>query len=263
MPIGVYIRTAETRKALSKAMEQRHQATNYLCAICKSLRHTTEEHAQNVGKALQGKKLSASHKAKISANSKLMWQNPESRAKLLSEKRFTAISEGNKRRWQDPEYREKQRVSSTIVSLKNSESMKEFWSNPINREQRIRSILLGSTRRPTSYEQSIIEVIQAHSLPLRYTGDGTAVINGIIPDFIADDLFGVVEIFYSFWKIKNHGSVENYIEKRIKKLPNYSWLFLNEEDIAEGTIANKVVEFIEQLKFQKEHSAQDLCFVAS
>lgn len=254
MSVGCYVRNPVTIQKLRESMERRHRATVFLCTICKSLGHTTAEHAQRVGEALKGKKLSQAHRDKIGINSRIMWQNPESRAKLLNEKRFKAISEGNKRRWEDPIYREKQRIASIRVKKKNSASMKEFWSNPANREQRIREILGATMKRPTTFEIEVSNAIKLYDLPLCYTGDGVVVMEGINPDFIAVGLSGIVEIFYSYWKIRNHSSVENYIKERVKRLSQYSWLFLDEEDVAGGVVAEKLLEFIGQLKYNKEHS---------
>lgn len=72
---------------------------------------------------------------------------------------------------------------------------------------------------------------------------------------------GIVEIYYSYWKIKNHGSVEEYVRNRANVLPNYSWLFLDETDVKSCEIEWKLLEFVQQLKYHRECGCSDMQFI--
>jgi hypothetical protein len=251
-------------------MIKRHNATG-LCKICKSNNHTTETHGQHVSTSLKNnpKIITEEQRTIIGYNSHLMWQNPTSRAKLLAPKRLHAISEGNKRKWQDPIYIQKQKEAKERLFLRNSWHMKEVWANPTNKERMIKQLLKGSRVRPTSFEQTIIDISNNQHLPIKYVGNGELIIAGQNPDFIlTNNTKGIIEVFHDYYKIKNHGSVKNYIKERTHKFPQeYSSLFIgsnlfrHKQDRA--LLTKELQNFIRQLEYNKEKGEENLSFVAS
>ncbi len=73
--------------------------------------------------------------------------------------------------------------SNLIRSIKS----KQLWKNEIYRTKVIANSLNGLFKRPTSLERKLIEVIERNSLPFRYCGNGSELIGGFNPDFIAID----------------------------------------------------------------------------
>jgi len=118
---------------------------------------------------------------------------------------------------------------------KMSFSLINKWKNPIYRENQIKATLNGLMKRPTKYEKRIAELCIENSLPFIYTGNGTFLINFKNPDFINEKDKIVIEVFSSYFKIRDYGSVENYKEFCRKKYNSAGWkvIFIEEEDIDE------------------------------
>jgi len=88
-----------------------------------------------------------------------------------------------------------------IGQQRQIEKMKELWKDPEWRNMLSRKAAAGAQRRPTTTE-SKMEMFLNHYFPnqYKYSGDGTEIIGGLIPDFI--DTNGncrVIEIFGDFW----------------------------------------------------------------
>lgn len=101
-------------------------------------------------------------------------------------------------------------------------------------EKNLKGILKGLMKRPTSFEQKIIFINKKYNLPFKYVGDGQIIINYVNPDFIStnnDKL--IIEVFYTYFKIKSFNNVQNYKKIRTKRFKKYGYrtLFLDEEDI--------------------------------
>lgn len=59
--------------------------------------------------------------------------------------------------------------------------------------------LYNLSKRPTSIEQKLIQIIECHNLPIEYVGDGKIFINRRVPDFIVSSERKVIEVFGSYW----------------------------------------------------------------
>ena len=75
--------------------------------------------------------------------------------------------------WQEPFYK-----NMMIERFRNS------WQKPEHKEKRVKAIIKGLMKRPTSLEQKLIEIIQKYRLPYKYVGDGSFLIGFKNPDFI-------------------------------------------------------------------------------
>lgn len=127
------------------------------------------------------------------------------------------ISQAAKARWQDPEWREKQ-----------CQIRKELWQNPEHQERQIKAILRGLCKRPTSYEQKIIDLIEKHSLPFKYVGNGEVIIGYVNPDFInINGQKSLIEVYSKRWH------KPSYEETRARRFARYGYrtLFLADNDL--------------------------------
>lgn len=70
---------------------------------------------------------------------------------------------------------------------KISEASKRLWANPEYRSRVIQRSLQGLLKRPTSLERKVTELIERHSFPLQYCGDGRFLIGYKNPDFCSTD----------------------------------------------------------------------------
>jgi len=129
---------------------------------------------------------------------------------------------------------------------KVSATSKMRWQEKVYRENTIRAILRGLVKRPTSFEQKIIDLCEKYSLPFKYVGNGAVIINYVNPDFIAtNNKKLLIETYCSFF----HPT--NYEEKRSERFAKcgYKTLFLNENDIEsekwEEICLNKIRSFVE------------------
>ena len=108
-----------------------------------------------------------------------------------------------------------------------------LWKNPEWKKNQIGKMLKGLMKRPTSYEKKISELCIENSLPFIYTGDGRFLVNYKNPDFIDENNKIAIEVFYSWYKIRDYGSVENYKEFCIKKYNSAGWkvIFIDENEV--------------------------------
>lgn len=54
--------------------------------------------------------------------------------------------------------------------------------------------------KPNKAEQRLLDILQRHSLPFEYVGDGEVVISGLVPDFInVNGKKKIIELFGDFW----------------------------------------------------------------
>jgi len=223
----------------------------------------TEEHKRKIGIAFKGKKLSEEHKYHISINSKgknkgkshQAWNkglklgthdvSEETKQKIRetkvgnlnpmfgkhhSEEHRRKISEANKGRIVTEETRKK--ISKSC--MENAKINKNYGmrGKHLTQEQ-LKSHLNGLYKRPTSFEKKISELCIENSLPFIYTGNGTFLINFKNPDFIDKKNKVVIEVFYSWFKIRDYGSVKNYKEFCREKYNSYGWkvIFIDENEV--------------------------------
>jgi len=126
---------------------------------------------------------------------------------------------------------------------KIKKSHKKLWKDPDYRSKQSKAMLKGLLKRPTSFEQQIIDLIQKHNLPFKYVGDGEVWIARKNPDFIeTNGKKLLIEVYFSLW----HS--DDYEIKRAEHFLKYGFktIFLNEDDLLNNNwddiCLNKIME---------------------
>lgn len=119
---------------------------------------------------------------------------------------------------------------------KQSDSLKKAWKSGTTKlglPETIQKGLMKLLQRPTGYERKLIFLIEKHHLSFIYTGNGTFLIGTKNPDFINKKNKIAIEVYYSWFKIRNFGSCEEYEKKREKYFADYGWrvLFIKDNEI--------------------------------
>jgi len=175
----------------------------------------SEENIENIKLALQ---------EKINSG----WNNPAWYKKdvPLTETHKKQLSESAKVRIYSKE-------GEAIRNKKISNTSKDRWANKDWKDKQIKLILEGLMKRPTSYEQKISNLCFKYNLPFIYKGDGSFLINFKNPDFVNENDKVVIEVFYSWFKIRDYGSVENYKQFCKDKYKPAGWkvIFIDELDL--------------------------------
>lgn len=109
----------------------------------------------------------------------------------------------------------------------------KLFEDPEFKTKNIIAALKGLMKRPTSYEKKIAELCIEYNLPFIYTGDGRFLVNFKNPDFVNHQDKVIIEVFYSWFKIRTYGSVENYKEYCRKKYNSAGWkvIFIDETEV--------------------------------
>lgn len=138
---------------------------------------------------------------------------------------ITKICEICKREFQITLQRQKKKYCSKKCSQKAIvQIMKGYWQNKDWREKQISLVLKSLIKRPTSLEQQMIDLIDKHTLPYKYVGDGSFIIGGKNPDFV--NINGekkLIEVGNTYHHIKRFGNMDNYIKERRKHFAQYGW----------------------------------------
>lgn len=103
-----------------------------------------------------------------------------------------------------------------------SERVKAWWKDPEYRTRVITGRL--KNRRPTEPERKLLEIIERHSLPFKYTGNGSFIIEGLNPDFIEVNGKKIaVDVFGDYWHTLK-ADKETYNEQGRKAIfAKYGW----------------------------------------
>jgi very-short-patch-repair endonuclease len=141
----------------------------------------------------RGKKFTEEHKRKI-AIANIGLKRSEETKKLISIRKIgTKRTEEERRKISikttgkgNPFYGKKH-SEETKQKLRNKH--KKWWLIPENRIKILNEVMLqkrldGLMKRPTSLEKQMIDIIEKHNLPYRYTGDGAVLIGYKNPDFV-------------------------------------------------------------------------------
>jgi len=210
----------------------------------KGLTKDTDKRVREYGKkgsiTNTGRKLSEEHKRKIRETMKRWAETPEGRAEILRASK--AAGEANKvhmrKLWANSEYREtagKKSLAIIHARLKDPEVQKK----------RIRGLI----KHPNKAEQQLNEIIQKHSLPFRYVGDGEVIIDGKNPDFIATDgQKRIIELFDGeYWhnpkrraNMPHHQTYEGTMEHYARNGFDATILFVSDLP-NESMIVNQIV----------------------
>jgi len=214
----------------------------------------------------------SSFRKKVSEKIQMIWKNPNYKIstgrriseakkgkshKPHSEETKLKISLNNGKYWlgkhRSEEWKkqvsEKNRLfrQNLQVKQKTSKISKKLWQNKIYRETVIRNALKGLLKRPTSFEQKLIDLINENNLPFKYVGNGQIIIGYRNPDFV--EITGrklLIETYAKFWHPKNYEKQRF----RLFQKNGYQTLFLNEDDLQSTNwkiiCLNKIKEFLIQ-----------------
>lgn len=120
-----------------------------------------------------------------------------------------------------------------IMRETHSKFMKEKWKDVEYAKKVCENSVMGLLKCPTSYEQKICDLCLKYNLPFIYKGNGSFLINYKNPDFVDEIDKIVIEVFYSWYKIRDYGSVDNYKEFCRKRYNPNGWnvIFIDENDL--------------------------------
>lgn len=165
------------------------------------------------------------------------WKNPEEAKKRISNAmkgKHWKLSEQTKIRMGLAKIGKKFTEEHKLrLSKKAVIKQRKLWQNEEYKKNQLSKILKGLLKRPTSFEQKIIVLCFKYNLPFIYTGNGNFLINFKNPDFVNEEDKVVIEVFHSYFKITNYGSIENYKEFCRNKYEPSGWkvIFIDELDL--------------------------------
>lgn len=130
-------------------------------------------------------------------------------------------------------HREESKEKNKLKHIKLWQDQNSFYHNKNYQEKRAKASIKGLIKRPTSFEKKIAKLCIENSLPFIYTGNGQFLINFKNPDFVNEKNKVVIEVFYSWFKIRDYGSVENYKKFCKEKYNSAGWkvIFIDENEV--------------------------------
>ena len=138
------------------------------------------------------------------------------------------------------------RIPSAEARQKMSLNLKKRWQNPIY----VKNLLKKLYKRPTQLEKDFSKFLHS-SFPneWKYSGDGSFLIGIKNPDFIHLSKLKCIEVFYSYYKIRDFDSIENYISRRGNYFKQFGWdsLFFTKDGFynQQNLVAEKIKTFME------------------
>lgn len=215
---------------------------------------------------LRGRSPSEETKKKLSRIMKKLWKDPKFRQKESeshkghpswckgltkeTDPRIRKRSESLKGRKFTEEHR-KHLSEACKGRIPWNKGQKRPWLSRLNRNPEfIQKRIKGLMKRPTEPERKLIEIIQKHSLPFTYSGDGTIVIGSFTPDFIHNYEKKVIEVFGRLWhdperawvKVPSYQQVNG--RKAIYRKMGYDCLIIwDDEVIDEELVLQKITGF--------------------
>lgn len=98
-------------------------------------------------------------------------------------------------------------------------------------------------RIPTSLEEEFMKIVDKHSLPYAYVGDGSFVLGNCNPDFV--NIGGkkiAVEVFCRFYKEIDNRDINEWKKERRKFFKKYGWslIFFNEIELTEENVLQEL-----------------------
>lgn len=173
------------------------------------------EHRERIKKALLGRKRPEEVKRKIS----------ETRKKRIRLNLIVPWNKGKKglqKAWNkgldktDPRLRKLLKHKTWLIA---QQRLRELMKDSQWKSLWLEHCMASQEVRPNKLEMQIILLIQKHSLPLRYVGDGKVVIGGKCPDFIGTaEKRKVVEVFGDYWHRIRKGIPWHQTEYGTKKI---------------------------------------------
>lgn len=118
----------------------------------------------------------------------------EKRGNHLSKETKKSLSRKAKKRWRKLSFRKK--MSKILTGRKFSDEAKKKMASLWRNEEYVQHVLEGLHRKPTEPEQKMIAICRDFSLPFRYCGDGSFMIDVLNPDFVhTNGEKKVIEVF--------------------------------------------------------------------
>lgn len=258
MPSGVYIRTEENRRNISKAVTKRFKDPKERKKISeaqkgKKRKPHTEETKRKIGMANKGK----SH---IPGN-RLFIIDYEKLKELYIDKEWTREQCGNyfgcsgmtiKRHLLRKKINvrgcSEARILAKIIG-KNSPLYGKNLSD--ERKKQISKTLKGRKlsaehiknilhrRIPTSLEEKFQSIVNKYDLPYKYVGDGKFFIERYNPDFINTNNEKIaIEVYARYFKLKHSKSIDKWKEDRQKVFNKYGWkiIYFDEIEVNEKNV---------------------------
>lgn len=265
MPSGIYKRTEECKKNLSKShlgkaswnegkktgqipwnkgkpQTKETKEKNRLAHLGKYL---SEEHKRKIGLAGLGR-----HNTKKTIEKMRIAHSRESLSEETLEKmRIANLGKDNPNYGKKCSEETKKKMSRTHKKLSHTLSSYFQKGNiPWNKDKKscftkevIKKIL--RRRAPSSLEEKFQSIVDKHNLPYKYVGDGSFIIGRYNPDFINTNCKKIaIEVYARYYKRRNHISIEDWKIQRAKVFRQYGWqvIYFDEIEVNEENILNKL-----------------------
>jgi len=190
-PEGFGKNLSEARKGEGNPMFGKHPSAETVEKRKESTKRTVEERGyfftEEAIEKIRESKLGDKNPAKrpeVREKMKKVSKEVQNRPEVKEKSRKTAIEQ-----WKDPEVRKKTKkackkaANRPEVKEKRRNFMLECWKDPEYREKQIRAIFKGMNRSPSKLENRLISFFARHNLDFKYSGCGTLIIGGKVPDF--------------------------------------------------------------------------------
>lgn len=197
----------------------------------------TEEHREKIGQANKGKKRTEEQNKKQSEVRKGKKQPNISLAKKGQPnknkgKKNPKISEINKQTWANPETRQKR-----------IDGIKLAWTDPNKKHQWVSAANKANSFHKINKIETVLRDFIDNIFPneYKYTGDGSIIIEGKIPDFVnINGQKKIIELFGNYW----HEEGDEQIRKEYFSKYGYKTLIIWEEEMKNlENVKNKLVNF--------------------
>ncbi len=169
----------------------------------------------------------------------LMYRNMVNLFDKQARKHLPRVSKGKKHWWKPHS------MPHTVETRhRQSISHSKLWRNKVFAARRILENM--NTSSPTSFENLILSFCKCNNMNFEFVGNGVHLIGYKSPDFIDYKKKKIIEVYYSFFKIKSgYKSSEEYEDRRYKHFQKYGYetLFIDEVDIKTGGYRQKIIEF--------------------
>lgn len=100
-----------------------------------------------------------------------------------------------------------------------------------NTEDNIKKGIKTRGNKISTFEIKIIYIIGKYNLNYNFIGDGKLFFKNYNPDFINQKKKTIIEVYLSFDKIRNEGSIKNYQDRRIEAYKGYKVIFIDETSV--------------------------------
>jgi hypothetical protein len=197
--------------------------------------------SKNSAKAMLGNHHSEESKKKISVGMKKYFLNPKSKLnaslKHIGKKHSKeSILKMKMHNWSKRGYK------PSMLGRHLNEKTKRLMSL-LGKRKSPESIRKSLERRiPTSLEAEGVRILNKHSQPYKFTGDGSFFIEKYNPDFINTNGQKIVLEFYARYFKRLHGSIDSWKQKRRRVYGKYGYkvLFFNEAQTNEKYIMKRL-----------------------